>query len=176
MKRLESVEIRSTVQMYCEGDVTQAKKRSVYQFTDALQNYDPKICLRTLQAVKAANSFYVPTHLTLKTPAFITQSPDKIKLAQRYIPSEFLWQWQQEFEHYAENPALIKKYQKRYQHTLNIAGMANKLVVNIMLGTDANDAYIIPGFSAHEELSELVKAGFTPFEAIKAATLIPARF
>lgn len=172
----KTIEHAKTIPMYCAGDVTQAKKRSLYQFIDAVNNYDSEICLRSLQAIKSTNSFYVPTHLTVKMPAFITQSPDKIQLAQRYIPNEFLWLWQQEVKHYDENPAVVKKYQQLYKHTLYITGMANKLGVNIMLGTDANDTYIVPGFSAHEELSELVKAGFSPLEAIKAATIIPAHF
>jgi len=172
----KTIEHAKTIPMYCAGDVTQAKKRSVYQFIDAVNNYDSAICLQSLQAIKFANSFYVPTHLTLKMPAFITQSPDKIKLAQRYIPYEFLWSWQPEINYYDENPDLVKKYQQLYQHTLNITGIAHDLGVNIMLGTDANDIYIIPGFSAHEELSELVEAGFSTHEAIKAATIIPARF
>jgi adenine deaminase len=171
-----TIEHAKTIPMYCAGDVTQAKNRSVYQFIDALKNYDSEICLQSLKSIKTVKSFYVPTLLTVKMPAFINESPDKKKLARRYIPNELLWQWQQEIKHYAQNPALIKKYKKLYQHTLKITDTANKLGVNIMLGTDANDKYIIPGFSAHEELSELVKAGFKPFEAIKSATLIPARF
>jgi dihydroorotase-like cyclic amidohydrolase len=172
----KTIEHAKTIPMYCAGDVTQAKKRSVYEFIEALKNYDSKVCLQSLKAIKTANSFYVPTHLTVKMPAFITQSPDKKKLAHRYTPSQFLWQWQQEIEHYENNPSLVKKYKKLYMHTLKITGAANKLGVKIMLGTDANDKYIIPGFSAHEELSEFVKAGFTTLEAIKAATLTPARF
>jgi len=172
----KTIEHAKTIPMYCAGDVSQAKKRSLYQFSHAISNYDPEICMESIKAIKSANSYYVPTHLTVKMPAFITQSPDKIKLAQRYIPNEFLWLWQQETKYYNENPKLIKQYQKLYQHTLNITGIANNMGVDIMLGTDANDTYIIPGFSAHEELSELVKSGFSPLEAIKAATIVPARF
>jgi hypothetical protein len=114
----KTIEHAKTIPMYCAGDVTQAKKRSLYQFIDAVNNYDPEICLQSLQAIKSANSFYVPTHLTVKMPAFIMQSPDKINLAKRYIPNEFLWLWQQEVKHYEENPAVVKKYQQLYKHTL----------------------------------------------------------
>jgi len=172
----KTIEHGKTIPMYCAGDVTQAKKRSVYQFIDALNNYNEDVCSESLKAIKSVNSFYVPTLLTVKIPAFITQSPNKIKLAQRYIPNETLWSWQYEFNHYDKNPSIVNKYQQFYLHTLKITGLAHKLGVNIMLGTDANDTYVIPGFSAHEELSELVKSGFTPLEAIKAATIIPARF
>ena len=40
----------------------------------------------------------------------------------------------------------------------------------ILLGTDAAQAYHIPGFSIHEELALLVDAGLTPYEAIEAGT------
>jgi len=44
--------------------------------------------------------------------------------------------------------------------------------VAIVAGTDIN----VPGHSLHRELELYVKAGFTPMEAIQAATLVPARF
>jgi imidazolonepropionase-like amidohydrolase len=40
----------------------------------------------------------------------------------------------------------------------------------ILLGTDAAQAYHLPGFSVHEELALLVEAGSTPYEALAAGT------
>lgn len=40
----------------------------------------------------------------------------------------------------------------------------------ILLGTDCNNPYVIPGFSAHDELRNLVEAGLTPYEALAAGT------
>ena len=45
-----------------------------------------------------------------------------------------------------------------------------------MAGTDAPLPLVMPGFSLHQELEVLVKAGLTPFEALRAATLIPAQY
>jgi imidazolonepropionase-like amidohydrolase len=44
--------------------------------------------------------------------------------------------------------------------------------VTILLGTDAaeDQPFMLPGFSIHDELQELVSAGLSPFEAIKAGT------
>src|SRR5262249_31783132 len=36
--------------------------------------------------------------------------------------------------------------------------------------------YCFPGFSLHDELSSLVRAGLTPMQALQAATLNAARF
>ena len=48
--------------------------------------------------------------------------------------------------------------------------------MNVMAGTDVSNPYLYPGFSLHDELALLVKAGFTPMEALQAATRNPAAF
>ena len=45
--------------------------------------------------------------------------------------------------------------------------------VRLMVGTDTPNPCIVPGFSVHAELVELVRAGLTPFEALRAATTTP---
>lgn len=46
----------------------------------------------------------------------------------------------------------------------------------LLAGTDANNPFVVPGFSMHSELRYLVEAGLTPYEALKAATYNPAKF
>lgn len=46
----------------------------------------------------------------------------------------------------------------------------------LLLGTDTGIDGIIPGFSIHDELRLLVKAGLKPVEAIQAGTYNPAVF
>src|SRR5436853_6542537 len=48
--------------------------------------------------------------------------------------------------------------------------------VRLLVGTDAMNTGVIPGFSAHDEMAELVAAGLTPFEALRAATANAAEF
>jgi imidazolonepropionase-like amidohydrolase len=45
-----------------------------------------------------------------------------------------------------------------------------------MAGTDVSYPYSFPGFSLHDELALFVQAGFTPMEALQAATVNPAKF
>ena len=45
-----------------------------------------------------------------------------------------------------------------------------------MAGSDGPDPFVFPGFSLHDELKNLVSAGFTPSEALQTATLQPAAF
>jgi imidazolonepropionase-like amidohydrolase len=48
--------------------------------------------------------------------------------------------------------------------------------VRILTGTDAPLRNSPPGFGLHEELALLVQGGMSPFDAISAATIEPARY
>ena len=40
----------------------------------------------------------------------------------------------------------------------------------LLVGSDSLDPFVFPGDSFHHELAELVRAGFTPMDALQAAT------
>jgi imidazolonepropionase-like amidohydrolase len=70
-------------------------------------------------------------------------------------------------------------YQLRRQHyarKLEITGLAAQAGVGIMAGSDTPSPFVFPGFGLHDELALLVEAGLSPLEALRAATLNPARF
>ncbi len=46
----------------------------------------------------------------------------------------------------------------------------------ILLGTDTPNPFVLAGFSVHEELENLVAAGLTPYEALRAGTRDAAEF
>lgn len=48
--------------------------------------------------------------------------------------------------------------------------------VGMLVGTDAMNTGVVPGFSAHDELADLVAAGLSPWEALHAATVNGAEF
>jgi len=52
----------------------------------------------------------------------------------------------------------------------------NRANVGLLLGSDGPQVFNVPGFSVHHELAYLVKAGLTPFEAIKTGTVNVAAF
>jgi imidazolonepropionase-like amidohydrolase len=57
------------------------------------------------------------------------------------------------------------------QKDLQIVGALHKAGVTIVAGTDQT----VPGYSLHREIELYAQAGFTPMEAIQAATIVPAR-
>jgi len=66
---------------------------------------------------------------------------------------------------------------KFIEKELEVVEMLYKAGVPFLAGTDTPAGiHIFPGFSLHEELQRFVAAGFTPLEALRTATLNPARF
>ena len=63
-----------------------------------------------------------------------------------------------------------------YEKGLEATGTALEAGVEILAGTDANDSYAFPGSGLHDELEELVKAGLSPAQALRSATLAGADF
>jgi len=54
---------------------------------------------------------------------------------------------------------------------LAITAALHQAGAGLLLGTDTDNAYVIPGFSIHEELAYLVAAGLTPYEALRTGTV-----
>lgn len=46
----------------------------------------------------------------------------------------------------------------------------------MLIGTDAMNTGVVPGWSVHDELADLVAAGLSPWEALHAATVNGAEF
>ena len=63
-----------------------------------------------------------------------------------------------------------------YRTTFDIVGRVHRAGVGILAGTDGPGNCLVPGISLHEELENLVRAGLSPLDALRTATLEPARF
>ena len=61
--------------------------------------------------------------------------------------------------------------EKVYEKELEIVGALHRAGIPVVAGTDQT----VPGHSLHREIELYVQAGFTPMEAIQAATIVPAR-
>ena len=68
-------------------------------------------------------------------------------------------------------PELAPFGERIFQNELGIIGALHKAGVPIVVGTDQG----VPGFSVYHEIELYVQAGFTPMEALQAATIVPAR-
>jgi imidazolonepropionase-like amidohydrolase len=67
-------------------------------------------------------------------------------------------------------PEARKRMEEGFTRALQITGILHSEKVRFLVGTDLAGRNIFPGFSVHDELALLVKAGLTPMETIVAAT------
>lgn len=97
----------------------------------------------------------------------------------KYMPQTFTRAWKAGGAQFGQ-PSVeeFQDAQANFEKTIEIVGVMHREGVGIMAGTDASGGFIglIPGISLHYELVLLVEAGLTPLEALRAATLNPARF
>ena len=68
----------------------------------------------------------------------------------------------------ADSAAIARRV---FQNELALVGALHKAGVRVVAGTDQ----AVPGHSLHREIELYVQAGFTPMEAIQAATVVPAQ-
>jgi Amidohydrolase family len=144
-----------------------------------VDEYDPRLCQTLFRTFVRNKTAYVPTHLTRKMDAFAGNSTYRQDPRSKYIPAAAWKAWNADADGMARGdgtPEGRKSYMDFYLKGLEITGEASRAGVNVMLGTDSGDSYVFPGFAVHDELQELVAAGLTPAQALKAATWNGAEF
>ena len=63
-----------------------------------------------------------------------------------------------------------------FEKRLALVGTLHRAGILILAGTDAPLRNSPPGFGLHQELALLVRAGMSPFRALRSATLLPAQY
>jgi imidazolonepropionase-like amidohydrolase len=91
-----------------------------------------------------------------------------------YVPT--LVAYERGFVLWSNDPESLKPRMNVQAKQIELVAMMHKAGVQIMAGSDFSDWGMVPGIDLHNELALLVEAGFTPLEALQAATLNPAKF
>jgi imidazolonepropionase-like amidohydrolase len=91
-----------------------------------------------------------------------------------YVPT--LVAYERGFVLWSNDPESVKPRLDIHEKNIEVIRMMHKAGVDIMAGSDFSDWALVPGVDLHNELALLVEAGFTPMEALQAATLNPAKF
>ena len=98
----------------------------------------------------------------------------------QYMPRSLgtLWNWWAPSNSYRSRFGLdrIPWFERQYRIMTGVASTFQRAGVRLVAGTDTPTPAMVPGFSIHDELQELVKAGLSPYEALKTATVNPSVF
>ncbi|MFT6794993.1 MAG: imidazolonepropionase-like amidohydrolase [Maribacter sp.] len=139
----------------------------------AIKNYDESKADEILKVLAKNQTWQIPT-LALNT-GLVTQHFTKAEMVASYahLPEAIQENWKQTSKTIVGMK--ITPFRKKYADwSLNMVRKIHKAEIGIMAGTDCPIFLLTPGFSLHEELAMLVKAGLTPLEALKTATINPA--
>lgn len=140
-----------------------------------LDEHDPHMADAIFSAMKNSGTWYVPTHLTRRVDAY---GDDALVLDDpilRYLHPFMKWQWLEDVNKVISedpSPESRQTYRDFYRKGLELTGAAHRAGVKVLVGTD----YIVAGITVHNELEQLVMAGLTPVDALRAATVLSAEY
>jgi hypothetical protein len=124
-------------------------------------------------------TWHDPTLVVLRVHAFWTD-PETVRNARtEYVPRKIRESWKQSpFTKLMESipPSAVQGQRKVFEMHLQLVSRMHRAGVRILAGTDSSIPYVIQGFSLHDELQWLVKAGLSPLEALRSATIRPAEY
>jgi imidazolonepropionase-like amidohydrolase len=139
--------------------------------------FDPKKADALWQTFIRNKTWMVPTLIGTYTLAHQLEAAMNVndpRLA--FLPPALRAQWSAEAIAKDVSAEVAKWYGEQFDFDLKLARAMHSAGVPMLAGSDSLDPLNYPGSSLHEELKLLVRAGFSPMEALQAATINPARF
>jgi imidazolonepropionase-like amidohydrolase len=88
----------------------------------------------------------------------------------RYVPAGYVEGWKQ-----VQPRIPLEDLRRLFEQCRIAVRELDKAGVTILAGTDVGQPFLVPGFSLHDELSMLVKAGLSEMQTLETATRNPAR-
>ena len=144
-------------------------KRGARYLTRLVEDYDDQRATDLFALFAANNTWICPTLVMTQNYVTRTAPVNQLEARLRYVVKSEQRLWEQllrggtvPVSYFEKNLTLVRK-----MHTSGVM---------LLTGTDLGNPYVFPGFSVHDELELLVKAGLTPAEALQTATINPARF
>jgi hypothetical protein len=159
-------------------DAIHRKDASAYSMlqAEALATYNAPKAWDLLKKFVDHSTWQVPTLVWDVADANLDNPALANDFRLKYVPASIVKTWAPGAllkNTNSEQLAVAKKITAQY---MDIVGTMRRAGVLIMAGSDSPDPYVIPGFSLHDELDLLVKAGLSTTQALQAATFYPALF
>ena len=156
-----------------------ARDRARYERVEsqAIDTFDIDVAAQLFAKFVKNGTWQVPTLIELRNNALgrpgsrNDQSEMESDQRWRYLPAAVRERWKKERD--ARSSDVV---QRQFANEILLTRKMHDAGVLFLAGTDSASTFTLPGFALHEELELLVKAGFSPMEALQTATLNPARY
>jgi hypothetical protein len=143
------------------------------------KDYDLQEAINFAKLAKENGTSIMPTLTAMIWIAKQTHSIDSIKRSSsiKYLHPLLQSKWLTA-NNYVKNatPENVAYFDRLVQYHYQLVKAFKDAGVPIIAGTDAGVSGVVSGFSLHDELEELVKAGLTPQEALSSATITSAKW
>jgi imidazolonepropionase-like amidohydrolase len=135
------------------------------EYLVAVTDSDPQAVVAALKRHKTVVDPTLALYELLARP--FTQSIDTFEPGIRKVAPEL----ETPLNSFGSAPAAASRRRARLDEGLALVNRLHRAGLPIVAGTDQ----AVPGHSLHREIELYVKAGFSPFDALAAATIVPAR-
>jgi len=152
----------------------QIARRFLDEDFDWDEAFPPDAVERAVKATIAAGAWNIPTvviHQPVAPDEYETRLGDP---GTQYFSKAELDGWKPKARIDSDGTRAERKFLHELSHRL-IAGL-HRAGGNLLVGTDASDPFVLPGFSMHDELEHFVQSGLSPYETLERATRISAEF
>jgi imidazolonepropionase-like amidohydrolase len=141
----------------------------------AAASYDAARCAALWKTLVENGTWVVPTLVSTWTSAHLDDLA-KDDPAARNLPASLTKTWTAEALNMSLHPEKLAFWRRELARQLDLVRQMHSAGVHVLAGTDSLDPHNVPGASLQKELELLVQAGFSPLEALQAATQRPAEF
>lgn len=137
---------------------------------------DAERCDKLIEDFAERGTWHAPTMTASAFRALRFYKESQWFNAYRYLPAAVNADWRKMLKELT-NPHKYQQLETRGEWTLNTVGKMYRAGIPLLAGSDTpSSPFTAPGFSLHDELSAMVRAGLPPLAALQTATMNPARF
>jgi hypothetical protein len=175
----KSIEHLTRMLIGCSSKEEKFKDLKNAEWTPALkaeliESYSEQKCREASALFVKNGTWHDPTIVVLRSRLLSDDESFTKDARLRYVTAAETQYWLKFTENF--RPANRKNREVRFQKELEILKIMHRSGVAVLAGTDVGNPFIYAGFSLHDELELLVQSGLTPFEALRTATVNPAKY
>jgi imidazolonepropionase-like amidohydrolase len=139
-----------------------------------LETFNATLCESVAKTLATTGMVQVPTLALADEDDFARNTQRETDSRWPLLRADEQARWQRFIHGYTQEDAALATM--RWPIARRIISIMHKAGVPILAGTDSPMPGEYPGFALQDELQLLVQSGLTPMEALRAATIEPAKF